>query len=72
MVFNPIAGADEALGLIFFLFFRIINYPFLLMLIMVIYMYTAPGWGHMSPWVQLFSESLNIQSYCPFPARLSL
>ena len=24
---------------------------------MVIYMYIAPGWGHMSPWVHFFSES---------------
>ena len=26
--------------------------------IMVIYMYIAPGWGHMSPWGPFFSESL--------------
>ena len=26
--------------------------------IVVIYMYIAPGWGHKSPWVHFFSESL--------------
>ena len=25
---------------------------------MEIYMYIAPGWGHMSPWGPIFSESL--------------
>ena len=40
--------------------------------IMVIYMYIALGWGHMSPWGPIFFRIINIQSYCPFPARLSL
>ena len=38
--------------------------------IMVMYRYIAPGWGHMSPWGQIFFR-INIQSYCPFPARFS-
>ena len=37
-----------------------------------VYMYIAPGWGHMSPWGPIFFRIINIQSYCPFPARLSL
>ena len=40
--------------------------------IMVIYMYIAPGWGQMSPWGPIFFRIINIQSYCPFPARPSL
>ena len=26
--------------------------------IMEVYMYIAPGWGHMSPWGPIFSQSL--------------
>ena len=43
-----------------------------LLAIMVIYMYNAPGLGQMSPWGPIFFRIINIQSYCPFPASLSL
>ena len=43
-----------------------------MVIIMVIYMYIAPGWGQMSPWGPIFFRIINIQSYCPFPARLTL
>ena len=33
-------------------------------------MYIAPEWGQMSPWGPIFFRIINIQSYCPFPARL--
>ena len=37
-------------------------------------MYNAPGWGKMSPSTRIhfFFRIINIQSYCPFPVRLSL
>ena len=34
---------------------------------MEIYMYIAPGWGHMSPWGPIFFRIINFQSYFPFP-----
>ena len=38
-----------------------------------IYMYNAPGWGNMSPRDPFsFFRIINIQSFCPFPVRLSL
>ena len=41
--------------------------------IMEIYMYTAPGCGHMSSWGPvLFFRMINIQSYCVFHAGHSL
>ena len=40
--------------------------------IVEIYIYIAPGWGHMSPWGPVYFRIINIQSYCPFPARLTL
>ena len=40
--------------------------------IMVIYIYIAWGWGHMSPLSPKLFRIINIQSYSSFPARFSL
>ena len=63
MVFNPSAGADEALGP--FSFFRIINILFICQLSADFYLQIT-FYKQMSPGVHFFSESLNFSPTAHF------